>query len=301
MVNDTLPGPLGNAIALHEFRTEDFTLKDWFFYTEQWFEKHNLTPNKMGFDAPYGSRGRSSIGYKYGKKRLIENNFADVTGISIMANPSVAPKNNLLAIAEAIAYLKENNRSTLVMCWSDRVQEFIKGYLESFITELNQFVSPRYGYCFQRRFAHSPTFYTVGIIGCEGEDEPSEEEEREITKWGNEFSYSDGTYKAGDLRDIYPLNILTQPHLDRDVYGQSLKDWIESSPEHGDLKKLTDTLWSWWVPKEKIQSVREELSNTGIILCMQIEDEETEIKSDDKLDLSGSNLDPFGVSHLYTK
>ena len=88
-----------------------------------------------------------------------------------------------------------------------------------------------------------------------------------ITKWFHTYG-KEKRYKLGDLRDVYPINFLSSPHLERDVYGQSLKNWILSSSDHGELKQLDETLWSWHIEEEKISSVREDLRNTGILLCI---------------------------------
>ena len=63
------------------------------------------------------------------------------------------------------------------------------------------------------------------------------------------------------------MNLVSEPHLSQQVFDTKLQNWIESSPDHGELKKLTDTLWKWWVPEDKIEPVRDALKPMGILLC----------------------------------
>lgn len=128
---------------------------------------------------------------------------------------------------------------------------------------------------FSRRWAKNPKYgpdsYVLGV--SEGlkmayqNPEHGEESER-IHNWLKQYRYASGTYKTGDLRDVYPFNVLCQVHLDREVNGQRFEEWVTASPERGQLKKVTDTLWTWWVEADHIPAVREALAPSGMILCL---------------------------------
>ena len=62
------------------------------------------------------------------------------------------------------------------------------------------------------------------------------------------------------------MNFISAPHLKREVNGQSLQDWINSSADHGELKPLTDTLCSWVVPEDKIPAVRDVLNQNKLLV-----------------------------------
>jgi hypothetical protein len=105
-------------------------------------------------------------------------------------------------------------------------------------------------------------------MGLDGDKNPDEgKEEDKIACWNHQYYMPDGRYRTGHLRDIYPLNILSSIHLQEKILNQSLENWIKSSPLHGDLKPLTDKLWSWWVPQENIASITQALKDTGLIIC----------------------------------
>ena len=46
------------------------------------------------------------------------------------------------------------------------------------------------------------------------------------------------------------------------------QDWVQASGERGQLKQISETVWTWWVKPEKIPAVREALAPSGMILCL---------------------------------
>jgi hypothetical protein len=75
-------------------------------------------------------------------------------------------------------------------------------------------------------------------------------------------------YKTGDLRDIYPMNLITDVHLDRTVSPHTtLREFIASDPIHGRLETLSDGRFAWWVMDEHIEQVREALRPSGMIIA----------------------------------
>jgi hypothetical protein len=70
---------------------------------------------------------------------------------------------------------------------------------------------------------------------------------RFLTKEGVEsrFPFEPQEYPMGDLRDIYPINILYDAHLERvlsfDIGSITLEKWMRADPLHGTLEPLTGT------------------------------------------------------------
>lgn len=72
----------------------------------------------------------------------------------------------------------------------------------------------------------------------------------------------------GDLRDIYPMNLVMDVHLNREVIpGTPLRSFIESEPSHGTLKAVDDVRFVWCVESENIAQLREALRPSGIIVA----------------------------------
>ncbi|MBN9565641.1 MAG: hypothetical protein J0G29_06085, partial [Alphaproteobacteria bacterium] len=73
---------------------------------------------------------------------------------------------------------------------------------------------------------------------------------------------------TGMLRDVYPLNFLSQAHLANQVEGMPFDQWVASDLARGTLNPLTDSMWSWRVEEDNIPAIREALRPTGLVLCI---------------------------------
>ena len=259
MINDIKRGPLANALALHDFKKPDVNWKEWFSCIERWFHKGGVIPNRIS-----GTAGKT-IKFENGKKRLEKEFFKSLErdGVWIIATPPEVGTEMFDFIFAVDLHNEPNGNQTLVLCWDDQIIKFDRCYIENLAKDLYAFFEPSYGYGYQRLFKLGPSFYPFGVISGLDYGEP---ERKQIGKWGNEYSYEDGDYKTGMLRDIYPINFLSQAHFLQQVEGQPLNVWIESTPGHGELKQLTDNLWSWWVPEDKIESIRKIFIPIGLLL-----------------------------------
>ena len=259
MINDITRGEISNTLVFHDFSQQDVNLTGLFYNLEMWFQQMGLTPNRIS------GRAGKNIGFEREKKRLEKGNFGDLdNGFWIAALPPKVGTEMFDFICAAHLDCDPGYRGTLLLCWDDQLDSFQKEKLNAFVKDLTKFTKPAYGYAYQMEFHYGPSFYPFGVIVNGGK---SLEEREKITCWGNAYSYESGSYRTGHLRDIYPMNLLSEPHLNQQVFDTNLQNWIESSPDHGELKKLTETLWEWWVPEDKIEPVRDALKPTGILLC----------------------------------
>lgn len=71
---------------------------------------------------------------------------------------------------------------------------------------------------------------------------------------------------AGKLHDVYPLNVLSAPHLACSVDGRSLHAWI-SEGSRGDLVSIDTDVHAWIVPDELRARVRDELFRSGSLIA----------------------------------
>lgn len=259
MMNNIQQGTLGNTLVLHEFKKNPIDIAGWFYFIEALFLKHGLNPSKMG------GKGSKTITFARGKKQQEKKHFTDLQkGMWVAALPVDGGVEMLDFLY--VAHLSNSSpRGTCVLCWDDQIIPFDPAYFDSLAHDLSVFLEPTYGYGYQREFKYGPSLYPFGVIAGLEYGMP---ERKYITEWGNAYDCLDGRYRTGDLRDIYPLNFLSSPHLERDVYGQSLKEWIASSPAHGEVKSLNNSLWSWFIQDDQISLVREALRGTGILLCV---------------------------------
>jgi hypothetical protein len=259
MINDIKRGPLANALVFHDFQRKPIDIKGWFYFVESWFKREGVTPNRIS------GRAGKNIGFEREKKRLEKEDFKSIQDGGWIAALPPSIRIEMFDFLFAVHLDCTPPQDTLVLCWDDQIIKFGKEYLETLAKNLYAYFEPAYGYGYQREFRYGPTFYPFGVLS--GIDAFSEEA-KQITQWSIQYGRSDGSYKTGMFRDIYPINFLSKSHLTQKVGNTTLQNWIESSPQHGDLHALVnDKLWSWWIPEDKIAAVREELKPTGLIIC----------------------------------
>ena len=71
----------------------------------------------------------------------------------------------------------------------------------------------------------------------------------------------------GYLRDIYPLNVLSAPHLHMPVNGVPLADWIRVSADRGTLRPLAGGAWLWRIDEPHVPAITAELEQAGLLIA----------------------------------
>lgn len=249
------------CLALYDFDVTHFKIKEWVEYGEEWMTVLGYPPNTMGM--PHSGK---FLRYKNGKRRLEKENYVEAKEYLHFYGGGEPGTDYAWKVA---AYFAIADRTTY-LCFDEEAMTFSYDFLEKLLKDLCQFCSPQYGIGFLRERKYGPGYYAFGMShGLKMAYENSEhgEERRRISKWLDVYRGKEG-YQTGDLRDVYPFNILCQTHLNRDVNGQRFEEWVKAAPERGQLKKVTDTLWTWWVEADHIPAVREALAPTGMILCL---------------------------------
>jgi hypothetical protein len=219
----------------------------------------------MGISAPALKSGKMKTYIREVKKLDIVDNTT-VTGITLQATWRGSDNSHGDEIFNASIDIDSNsNVTSCVFTLDNALIAFDVAVWNQLIQKLANFFQPSYGYGFQRSFKKGPKWYPFGIIG--GNIEYRSAESELITCWANAYCRQKGKYRTGDLRDIYPLNVLSSAHNQRMVDGMALFDWINADSNRGALTKLSENLWSWWVKDEQIEMVRSALKPTGILLC----------------------------------
>ena len=267
-------GSLSNTLAFYDFAVEESELRGWFYYVLKLYEHYGYPPVKMGcmgLNVPKGSKLKT---LKYGQKLLEKYDFKGIDAIEIYTIPQetldIYPSDGPLSVCADIGAGTSSNKGELFVCLDDELEPFKREVFEGFAYDLYQFFKPQYGIFYQREFKKGPTWYVGGTLyGPSGNKSLVEKkEEDKITKWYHSYYFADGNYKTGHLRDIYTLNFLSQPHLDQKVGDLTLEQWIHSAKAHGELKKLAENFWSWYVKPAYIPFVREALRPTGFVICI---------------------------------
>lgn len=247
------------CIALYDFDVKQFKLREWVVYCENWMTENGFPPNTIGL--PHSGK---YLRYSNGKRRLEKENF-----ISSDVDFYGGGEPGTDRFWKTLAYFAEDDKTTY-LCFDEENIFFTYEMLEKLIIDLCQFCAPHYAIGFEREMKYGPGSYSIGIshgLKMAYENAEHGQENTRIQKWMKAYRMSK-TYKTGDLRDVYRFNMLSQPHVDRLINGQRFEEWVQASPDRGHLKKISDTLWTWWVEPEKIPTVRKTLAPTGMILCL---------------------------------
>ena len=266
VVNDIQRGPLCNCIALHDFRGRPTDIKDFFHYSVALFESYGLAPTRMGMGGePY--RSKKTVTYQYGVRALEKNNYQQVETLSLYAHPPDHGTDMFDWIMNVVISF-QRDETYCVISFDDRIIAWNPDILLRILDFYSGFLKPQYGYGYQRLFKKGPSFFPMGV--CVG-TKHGEIEEDWLTRWDDEYFMDDGTYKTGDLRDIFPLNILSQTHKERTVDGIPLFDWIQQDPDRGRIIPVQD-VWAWFIDLDKVDKVRDIFIQKHLLLCVSPED-----------------------------
>jgi hypothetical protein len=142
------------------------------------------------------------------------------------------------------------------------------------IHELSRAVRITYGHAYLRPVRLGPVMYAYDLIYGLDQTRPEDADEMEqMVRWFNERldmvvqkKPAPFRHLGGMQRDVYPLNVLTQPHLDRSVGGQPLEKWVAADGGRGRLWKVADGVWVWVVPPASLPFVQAKLASEGLLV-----------------------------------
>ena len=249
------------CIALYDFYSEETDMKRFFYLMENLSAHINLPWQSIGGTSNSGKL----IQFKNGKKKLEKMGFQAIKNLSLMGGvrePGTNEDWRTCAFFNA-SYL----RGHLVLCFEESLWRDAHLTLVSLLQDLLSCAPFSYGIVYERDRDLGPDCYSVGVL-CETDRKRVPQEERkQISAWAKKYSYGSDKYRTGLLRDVYPHNILTSPHLSEKVGNVTLGDWIKADSCRGTLTPLTDTHTLWSVDPASIPLVQEVLQEAGLLLC----------------------------------
>lgn len=264
LVNDFSRGTIMSAIALHDFSKEECDHKKWIQYCIGIMNQYGLTPTRMGITAP-SLKSNQMKTFKREIKNLDKIDPNSITSISLQATIHASDdswKDYLFHCDFSINSV--NKRCSFVVVIDNHVHLLLKNEVNTIIQNLCKYFEPKYGYYYQRERKKGPHCYVGGIImGVERENPES----INISSWNKNYCISD-KYQTGCIRDIFPMNLIVNEHLSREVLpNTTLQQFIQSDTRHGILDTLGDDRYAWWIDNESIPLVREALRPSGIIIA----------------------------------
>ena len=264
-----------SALAFYGFRPGARAVEGFYRTMVGWFGQLGHPPDKAGVTAPgFGSKLGS---FERFNTKLEKTGFGKVGGVNLIATTPgakdwgsdyylTASYDDELLVATIVA------RSSLATLSAASLLPVAR--------EVAEFLKPVYGIGFTRACELDPEGYSIGMVV--DRDEPTDEEldeEARIAAW-SETLFEDKVYRKGILRDLYPWNFLTKPHLAKMVNGVPLDEWIRQGTRRGTVGEFTAGMSFWEVARKDIPEIRQTLRAAGLILePEEDEDEEpTEIR-----------------------
>lgn len=262
-INPFKKGNLANCLAFHDFDVYKTNLHTIFNYVEELFLEYGLIPTRMGITKSTNNL-RSMKTYVREKKKLIDLEPNDVIGVEVKAtsyNSDNSQSDNIFS-----ASFGSKKYGNFVLTLDNQLFSFNKQKIQVVIKKIIEFLSPRYGYCYQREFEKGAIWYPYGIIsGIPFGDS----EEDKIDAWAQKLRPDHSqVYKTGDLRDVYLINLLVDTHLKRVILPNiTFEKFIDSDKRYGALEDISNGHCVWTVEDEYIPLVREALRPSGMIIA----------------------------------
>lgn len=133
-------------------------------------------------------------------------------------------------------------------------------------------LQPIYGIGYQMPYYWGPRAFANGTVSSRFATVdktlygPPERLKEQSSAFGYVYLSSQRPHLFGEnLRDLFEINFLSKGHLDRQMNGKRLQDWIKDNA-FGALRQLTSTTWRWDVPHADIQQVRKTLIEAGLTI-----------------------------------
>ncbi len=141
-MNNIKRGKFANTIALHDFKIEDINVKDWFSFTEEFFLKNGLEPNKIAITGDKTVRSTKNIKYKTGKKRLEKFNFKNVGSIWIAAlfpDEFVNIEMDDFFLCSYFSLENEYSKGSINLCFDDDIIPWNNNLIKELTSKLYHF------------------------------------------------------------------------------------------------------------------------------------------------------------------
>ena len=245
-----------NSIALHDFERKIINVKAMIEYISNLFIQYGVTPTRMGITSPL-NKSKKMNSYQHELKKLQSIPDEEIVAIQLDAIADDGATKLFYFLYD------RDDHGTCVLTLDSQLFSHNEEKWIGIANAMIHFIAPHYAYTYQREFKKGPHCYPWGVICGIPFNDPEEEK---IDQWGKKYRYQE--YQTGDLRDIYPMNLITDVHLDRTVSAHTtLGEFIASDPIHGRLEPLSDGRFAWWVMDEHIEQVREALRPSGMIIA----------------------------------
>jgi hypothetical protein len=133
-------------------------------------------------------------------------------------------------------------------------------------------VVPQYGFGFAREYG-SPDRFAVGYVYKSGVREMEQVDGVRIPTWSNDRNRNPAQHQGRyrDVRrpilDVFPMNVLSDIHLQQRLGDASFKDWILENTGPESLTQIGPRCFAWFVPVARTVRVSTQLQKFGLTVA----------------------------------
>jgi hypothetical protein len=263
-------GLMVNAMAVHSKMTHlsASVIETWYDDSIAWMREWGQVSPNLAFVGVKGFEDADTYAFASADKRFRRRGFADVPSINIFSKDPIGLSIGSCSLSPRFSVSLSNSQmqgiaSVCIWAWEDMGAEMTK----------NIFLK-------QCHWAHSAGILDYALVlqqssrmlpEVEAMHDPFSRRlivrSHSVTGGGypTKHIFESGGHTINYLREIYPYQLLSAVHLSHRMQDKSLKEWIESSPNHGVLAPFSEKHWVWEIPTRDIQAIREALNASNLL------------------------------------
>jgi hypothetical protein len=192
--------------------------------------------------------------------RMLKSDFADVTGVSLLANPPDSNSPAYDACANAtINYVDVNRELLACVVINEAFVKLRSPEYDSLLRSLVELCRWDFGYGFSSNVEKQPDFHILGLDN----GKLSAEEYKSLNTW----YAAPAQVRTSFLRGVYAYNLLNENQLGAEVGdGVTLRQFAQSQP-CGSLTRLAAYgLHLWQVPDDDVARLGKVLNGSPVLI-----------------------------------
>jgi hypothetical protein len=144
------------------------------------------------------------------------------------------------------------NRATLFFALPRGVAQEFTPHLTLIRLLAQADIAPQYGFGYRREYG-GPDYFAVGYVSNARARNPAEHPDRY-------------RYARGLLLDVFPMNVLSDIHLQQRLGGASFREWILRNTGAESLLQIGPRSFAWFVPAACTAFISAQLREFGLII-----------------------------------
>jgi hypothetical protein len=250
------------CIALYDWLA-DLSAPAFYDIARSFFAASNVVPDCGGIDLG-GSGNSRTLKHSTIASRLKKPEYAQATSVELYHTiPNYAQL--VFGWDVTVGYHADKHRD-MYFCAGVELTQLGMDYMANLVERISHLTNLTYGIGYTRAFRDGPDLYALGMAT---NSEYSPEGMRAADRVGAWFRERIGQnrHRQGYLRDVYTLNVISQPHLEMPVHGTPLGEWIGQTPHRGTLRPLAGGAWLWRVDDAQVPCVQAQLEAAGLLIA----------------------------------